>query len=79
MTTTELRARGFAEHTRIPRAFTWCSLCCCYRWFTWWIAPLGTEHVAACETCGSLPVNEAQAAQRYPVQVHDDDQVLVRR
>lgn len=69
MTTRDLLARGFVEVSRLPQAFTYCTVCKVYRWFIWWEAPkndLGVK-VSACRDCCTVPTHDEKWVQRYPV------------
>jgi hypothetical protein len=71
MTTSDLCARGFVPVTRLPWAFTYCTDCRTYCWFSWWQAPedaLGIK-VCACKACHTVPTHDEAAVQRFPEMV----------
>jgi hypothetical protein len=69
MTACDLLARGFVEVSRLPWAFTYCTVCKAYCWFVWWQAPgdaLGIK-VCACKACETVPTSDEKHVQRFAV------------
>lgn len=71
MTTTDLLDRGFVPVPRLPWAFTFCTACKTYVWFSWWQAPedsLGIR-VCACKSCETIPTSDEKHVERFPALV----------
>jgi hypothetical protein len=69
MTIRDLLARGFVEVSRLPQAFSYCTVCKAYRWFIWWDSPNGHIAVCACRECHTIPTSDEKHVQRFQVTV----------